>query len=604
MLKFKQLSIRYKLTAVVSLIVVGIAAAIAIVSLQVARKTVREGIYTHLKDRAEDTGKLVAERIEKGLLFTKGLTQNPALVDPAVSFEEKLEMLYNNAALNDEAKLLRVNIASPDGMFYSYGRPPEDHSSYPWFPVASSGKEYFSDPFTSKVDGRVILAYAYPLFNVQKRVAAIINVAIDARWLSEQIADATIENVGTAYILNSKGRVVADPNFDLVKNQFDPIEAAKTDPAMLSSAEFVKEAISNPSGIGFYTYEGKDKIAGYSRMPELGWTVVIVVPVDDIMVPVYRLRRIILGLGLILVFVAVLLVWVLSGRMTQPIVEVARVLDSMSKGDLTQRLAVRTKTEDEIGNLAQSLERMQHELKCIVVDIRNQSNQIASASDVVSNSSQELAAGTSRQAASTQEISSAMGEIRTTIEQSADMARSSAASAHELQNAVIDVSEKSVGVINANAEITERITIINEIANQTNILALNAAVEAARAGEYGRGFAVVAAEVRKLAERSKGVSDNIALLSATTRQHIQRASESLETVTKNIGTTVTIVQDVSEATAQQLESVGMVNQAVLEFNNHTQRQTGISEELASTAEEMSSQAAALQERIAYFRVDG
>ena len=163
-----------------------------------------------------------------------------------------------------------------------------------------------------------------------------------------------------------------------------------------------------------------------------------------------------------------------------------------------------------------------------------------------------------------------------------------------------DVAEKSQNAVEANKNIANKITIINDIAFQTNILALNAAVEAARAGEHGRGFAVVAAEVRKLAERSKLAAEEIVGLAQKSLDLSQGAGVVMSETMPKIDNTTKLVQEISAASLEQNNGATQVNNAIQQLNNVTQQNAAASEELATSSEELSSQAIQLKEIISFF----
>jgi methyl-accepting chemotaxis protein len=168
-----------------------------------------------------------------------------------------------------------------------------------------------------------------------------------------------------------------------------------------------------------------------------------------------------------------------------------------------------------------------------------------------------------------------------------------------------ELSGAAVGrAVAAMQTIAEKITIVQEIARQTDLLALNAAVEAARAGEHGKGFAVVASEVRKLAERSQAAAGEIGTLSSDSVKVAQEAGGMLEKLVPDIKRTAELVEEISAACREQDVGSAQINQAIQQLDKVTQQNASASEEMSATAEELANQADRLQETIAFFRVNG
>jgi methyl-accepting chemotaxis protein len=152
--------------------------------------------------------------------------------------------------------------------------------------------------------------------------------------------------------------------------------------------------------------------------------------------------------------------------------------------------------------------------------------------------------------------------------------------------------------------IAEKISIIEEIARNTNLLALNAAIEAARAGEHGKGFAVVAAEVRKLAENSQKAASEISELSKTSVDIAEQAGELLTKIVPDIQKTAELVQEISAASSEQKSGTEQINKAIMQLDGVIQQNASASEEMASMAEELSSQAEQLQATMEFFTTNG
>jgi methyl-accepting chemotaxis protein len=269
--------------------------------------------------------------------------------------------------------------------------------------------------------------------------------------------------------------------------------------------------------------------------------------------------------------------WLLARSLAGRLKAAVNLAERVAEGDLTARgTSASGASRDEVGQLQASLDRMASKLVEITGQVRTSAQALAAAAGQVSAS------------------------ITANAENSQQMEQMARKGAQDAERAGQAVTE-TVGQMTA---IAEKISIIQEIAYQTNLLSLNAAIEAARAGEHGRGFAVVAAEVRRLAERSQAAAKEISALAGTSVKVADRSGQLLGELVPSIRKTAELMQEVAATSGEQATGVAQINKAMAQVDQVTQRNAAAAEELSSTSEEMSSQAEALDALMAFFKLAG
>ena len=424
-------------------------------------------------------------------------------------------------------------------------------------------------------------------------VPGILQIGVTPRELQEVVAASSAERIFDAMRLSHSGAAyLVDAGFNIIAHSGTSYENEKySDDAVLSFLNGISEK-------DFAVID--DNYVGAMRYGDFTWFAVY--PLDAYFGPLNSfLRNMLILLVLLLGLSSGIFILILN-RIVSALRRGVDFAAAISGGDLNAALEVRR--NDEVGELAEALRVMADRLKDVVGKVMSASQSVASGSRQLSDSTASLSEGAASQASSAEEVSSSMEEMGANISQNAENAMKTEKIAEKATLDAERSGETVTQAVDAMKSIIEKISIIEEIARNTNLLALNAAIEAARAGEHGKGFAVVASEVRKLAERSQEAAGEITELSQSTSQKAEDASGMLEELVRGIRQTSELVREINAASNEQSAGGEQVNSAVLQLDQVIQQNAAFSEEISATSIELSNQAALLKDTISYFRIEG
>lgn len=458
-------------------------------------------------------------------------------------------------------------------------------------------KEIFMDPYFYQVgDEQVLMVTAlvpyihnneflgeigmdFPIDYMQDEAFELKNQIYDG---SSNVAIISAENIFAA---NTSNEILLGQHIDSLNNQ-ELINWIKQD---------------NKTKLWYYNDSLRIKHSvefGKSKTP---WQIYIAVPESVVFNNSKVERNTLILFGIIVLIITILITYIIVHQLIKPLLYLSRKAEIISKGDLTEDIDI--KRNDEIGILAESFKIMIDKLKEIIQAVQTNTEEISKGSTQIADSSNIIAQGANEQAASSEEVSSSIEEMAATINQNTDNSNTTAGMAKKVETNISQGRTATVRTAETMQLISEKVKIINEIAERTDILAINAAIEAARAGESGKGFAVVANEVRKLAENSQIAASEISDLMNEGVNIAEKAGTILENALPDVQKTSKLIEEINASSKEQTTNAAQINNAIQQLNSVVMNNTATAEQLASSSEELASQSASLVEIIKFFYLE-
>lgn len=529
-----------------------------------------------------------------------------------------------------------------------------DVTSREWYKCVQTGETILTEPYIDSATGKMILSAVSPVYddNTGKAIGAT-GIDISMEHMTEVMSEYKIGRNGYILLLSENGTFIYHPQSDIVEKNIAEIDI---------SQNVVNAVLSGSDVFLRYTVDGVAKYGSVSPAGSTGYIVLSNLPLTE-----YYSMLILMVIALIVIFALGIVLIAVSIRksaanLTKPILELNHTAQQLAEGDLDVHLKI--DSEDEIGELGESIGKTVARLKEYIVYIDETSEVLAQIADgklsislkndyvgefqkiktallnisssmnevmeginatservsvgasELSSAAQMIAESSELQAASVEELAATTNTVADHVEESRRDAEASAKETDKVTAMIEQNQEKMTMMMAAMNEIRQTsqqvvgiIQTIEEIADQTNLLSLNASIEAARAGEAGKGFAVVADEIGKLALESSKAASSTRDLIEISMEEISKgntiatdAMDSLKESVSAVDHVNRMIKKTAENSAVQAENMEQLRVGIDEIARGIQDNSAASQETSATSEELATRAELLNRMVQKFEL--
>lgn len=527
------------------------------------------------------------------------------LVDESIPYEERYEF---SQKLKEKFNIKDLGLGDSEGNLHIY-TPQEP------FVINLSDREYVQkglktqEPVVSsvmidKISDALTLTLFVPInenLNPNGNLKYLL-IDLNASVLKEVIHDFQYLETGHAFLINTKGNVFSHTDDNMVDMNSSLLNRSIT--SNDDVARFIRYAIDNKNGHAQYKFDGVEKIAAFSEIPNSDWIVIVSIEKKEILAQLKHNVLINAVIFVVIIVFSILVSYLLGKSISKRINVLSKALKNLFEYNVNFEIEHIEKFEmlrqkDEIDLSILSANMVKDRLKEMVDKTTDSSNQIYHAAKSVANTTDKSSHAATDILSAIQEVADGAVLLTSQAEQGVESVEkmNHALKSNQLllnnlneeADKILDYKNAGLDKINtlyqisqensqmfflinsivnetneSSKEIQASTEMIQQIASQTNLLALNAAIEAARAGEQGKGFAVVAEEIRKLAENSSSFTQKISLIVEGLSSKVSQVVDTM----KNTEKIVTAQQINTEETKAEFENISQALDKMTDVINH------------------------------------